>query len=325
MQPNRTVIDESGRTVRLPATVNRVVTLAPNLAEIVYSLGAQDKLVAVSNYTDAPSAARSKPRVGMPVNPSLEAIVAAKPDVVFATAVNTWDTVNSLTRLGIAVYTTDPRSVSDMLRSIADIGDVIGANAAAQALVQNLRARLDVLGAKLAGATPVPVLFVVWEHPLQSVGAHTFLADALRYAGAQSVIRTNQDWPLVSMEELVKLNPEYIIYADNPMGSRSGADSAKLADVSAAVAAHLRELRADKSWRDLPAVRQSRVAVVSDQIDVPAPALIDVIEQLAAELHPEIFRSANQSLLNDHLHRVRVFPDATATRRIPWEATPCPR
>src|SRR5690348_18302871 len=294
----RTVVDESGRTVHLPLEVRRVVTLAPNLAEIVCALGAQDKLVAVSSYTDRPAAAKGKPSVGMPISPSLEAIVAAKPDVVLATAVNTWETVNSLERLGIAVYTTDPHSITEMLHSVTDIGNVIGANDSAKALVKSLRARLDSLHAKLADAPPVPVLFVVGDHPLQSVGAHTFIAEALRWAGAESVVRTSQDWPLISMEEVVKLNPEYIVYADNQMGSESGGaagDSPRLADVSAAVARHLQQLRADRSWREIPAVRDGHIAVVSQEIDIPAPGLVDVIEQLAEELHPQIFGAARNS------------------------------
>lgn len=299
MRPKtRTVVDESGRTVRLPLDVRRVVTLAPNLAEIVCALGAQDKLVGVSNYTDRPAAAKAKPSVGMPVSPSLEAIVAAKPDLVLATAVNTWETVNSLTRLGIAVYTTDPHSVTDMLRSITDVGGVIGATDEAQALVKSLRARLDSLHAKLADAPLVPVLFVVWDHPLQSVGVHTFIADALRWAGAESVVHTSHDWPLVSMEEVVKLNPEYIVYADNQMGSGAAADSGRLGDVNAAVARHLQRLRGDRSWREIPAVREGHIAVVSQEIDSPAPGLVDVIEQLAQELHPEIFGSTRNSSAN---------------------------
>ena len=326
MQPkNRSVVDESGRTVQLPQKVRRIVTLAPNLAEIVCALGAQDKLVAVSSYTDRPAAAKAKPSVGMPVSPSLEAIVAAKPDVVLATAVNTWETVDSLMRLGIPVYTTDPHSITDMLRSVTDIGGAIDANDAAAGLVKSLRARLDSLHAKLGNAPPVPVLFVVWDHPLQSVGLHTFIADALRAAGGDSVVRTSQDWPLISMEEVVKLNPEYIVYADNQMGAGSANDSSRLADVSAAVARHLQQLRANPSWRDIPAVREGRIAVVSQEIDIPAPGLVDVIEQLAQELHPQIFGSADKSSVNIFRPRVHLGPGSLELPRGFSEARPCAR
>jgi len=326
MQPRtRTVVDESGRTVRVPLDVRRVVTLAPNLAEIVCALGAQDKLVAVSSYTDRPAAAKAKPSVGMPVSPSLEAIVAARPDIVLATAVNTWETVDSLTRLGIPVYTTDPHSIADMLRSITDIGSAIGANDAAVTLVKSLRARLDSLHAKLANMPLVPVLFVVWDHPLQSVGLHTFLADALRCAGADSVVRTTQDWPLISMEEVVKLNPEYIVYADNQMGSGSVADSPRLADVNAAVTRHLQQLRANRSWRDIPAVREGHIAVVTQEIDIPAPGLVDVIEQLAQELHPQIPGAANDSSANIFPPRVHAAFASLELARAISEARLCAR
>jgi iron complex transport system substrate-binding protein len=325
----RTVIDESGRKVEVPAHVRRIVTLAPNLAEIVYALGVQDRLVGVSNFTDYPAAAKAKPSIGMPVNPSLEAIVGARPDLVLATAVNTWDTVNSLARLGIAVYTTDPHTVAGLLRSITDIGGVIGAREEAQTLVQKLQVRLNVLQAKLKNSSPMPALFVVWDHPLISVGENTFLADALRLAGARSVIRTKQDWPQVSMEEIVKLNPEYIIYADSHMGAGSGGDSAKLANVPAAIARHLNQLRADSNWRDLPAVRDGHIAVVSDEIDMPAPGLIDVIEQLAQELHPQLFQKENQSSLNDPRNfrqkRRNALAFIDAWQNISREATSCAR
>lgn len=325
----RTVIDESGRKVEVPANVRRIVTLAPNLAEIVYALGAQDRLVGVSNFTDHPAVAKIKPSIGMPVNPSLEAIVGARPDLVLATAVNTWETVNSVARLGIAVYTTDPHTVADMLRSITDIGGAIGAREQAQVLVQKLQARLNLLHAKLANSSPVPALFVVWDDPLISVGENTFIADALRMSGARSVIRTKQDWPQVSMEEIVKLNPEYIIYADSYMGAAAGSDSATLTNVPAAIAKHLKQLRADSNWRDLLAVRDGHIAVVSDEIDVPAPGLIDVIEQLAQELHPQLFQKENQSSLNDYRHSRQRGRNALVficeRQDISPEATPCAR
>jgi len=287
--PARKVIDEVGRSVNVPAQVKRIVTLAPNLAEIVYALDAQDRLVGVSEYTDHPAAAKEKLSIGMPVNPSLEAIVGAKPDLVLATtSINFARTVDALAHLGIPVYTTDPHTIEGTLRSITDIGDAIGSSQQAGALVANLQARLDVLKTKLKSETPVRVLFVVWEQPLQSIGDNTFIADALHWAGADSAIHTKQNWPTISLEEVIKLNPDYLVYAENQMGE-DGNDSSAAADLHAAIARHLDQLRGEPVWRDLPAVREGRVAVVDDEIQVPAPGLIDSIEQLARELHPAVF------------------------------------
>lgn len=310
----RRVTDEAGRHVAVPVDVRRIVTLAPNLTEIVYALRAQDRLVGVSEYSEYPPAARAKPRIGMPVNPSLEAIVGKRPDVVLATtAINFAKTVDALTHLGVAVYTTNPHTVEGTLQSITDIGEVIGSAGQADALVGNLRERLDALKAKLKNTDRSRVLFVVWENPLISIGDNTFIADALVWAGAESVIHTKQNWPQISMEEVVKLNPGYIVYAEGHMGAKADAHLDPSPDPQAAIARHLDELRGKSVWRELDAVREGRVAVVGDEIEVPAPGLIDTIEQLARELHPDVFARA---------HGPSAFD---ARQKIPLEGSLCTR
>lgn len=282
-QTTREVIDETGRHVAVPVEVHRIVTLAPNLAEIVYALGAQDRLVGVSNYSDFPPEAKSKPRIGMPMNPNLEAIVAAHPDIVLVTTQgNRRETADELARLGIAVYATNPHSVDSTLESIEHIGGVIGATAQAESVVANLRQRLNALRSKLANVPAARVFFVVGESPLISLGEHTFIADALRYAGARSVVHAKQDWPQIGLEEVVRLNPDYLIFASSGFG---GEDS---------TAKQLAELRSEAGWRELAAVRKGHVVVVSDEIDLPAPGLINAIETLARQLHPNIFEDAAQ-------------------------------
>jgi iron complex transport system substrate-binding protein len=280
-QTTREVIDETGRRVALPVEVHRIVALAPNLTEIVYALGAQDRLVAVSNYSDYPPEAKSKPRIGMPMNPNLEAVVGAHPEIVLITTEgNRRETADELARLGIAVYATNPHSIESMLESIEHIGGVIGAMAQAESVVANLRQRLNALQSKLANMPVARVFFVVGESPLISLGEHTFIADALRYAGAQSVVRAKQDWPQISLEEVVRLNPDYLVFASSGVG---GEDSAEK---------QLAELRSEAGWRELAAVREGRVVVVGDEIDLPAPGLIDAIEKLARRLHPNVFEDA---------------------------------
>lgn len=321
------VIDEVGREVAVPMDVRRIVTLAPNLTEIVYALGAQDRLVGVSQYSDHPPAAKTKPSIGMPVNPSLEAIVGARPDVVLATtSINFAKTVEALARLGIVVYTTDPHTVEGTLHSITDIGEVIGAASQAQSVVADLQARLNALKSKISSATPTRALFVVWENPLISVGDNTFISDALHWAGAESAVHTKQNWPQISMEEVVKLNPDYIIYADNQMGENANADtnanndSAASHDIHAAIARHLGELRGKPVWRELPAVREGHVAVVDEEIQVPAPGLIDTIEQLAHELHPDLFAQ-----IPERPARGLVANQLCSLQSNSWEATLCAR
>jgi iron complex transport system substrate-binding protein len=276
-QPGRAVTDETGRHMTVPTDVRRIVSLAPNLTEIVYALGAGDRLVGDTNYCDTPPEAKSKPHVGNPQDPSLEAIVALHPDLVLATgSINVPETADTLLRLGVPVYTTYPKTVLQMLNSIAEIGGLIGAGSQGESLKANLRARLDALQAKLADRPLAHVLFLVWASPPMSIGPNTFLADALRWAGAESVLVTDQDWPKPTFEEILRIQPDYVVLTTDHEG-----------DTSAAA-----DLRANPDWQGLMAVRLNRIVTVSDKFDRPSPRLVDAIEQLARALHPEAFLPA---------------------------------
>jgi iron complex transport system substrate-binding protein len=278
----RIVTDEVGRRVEVPREVRRIVTLAPNLTETIYALGLEAQLAGDTDYCDTPPAAKLKPHVGAPLNPSVEAIVALHTDLVLATtSINRRETVDALARLGIPAYTTDPHTVRGMLESIEHIADVAGASEQGSETVAQLQERLDLLHAKLEERPLVHVLFVVWEEPLISIGQNTFIADALRWAGAESVILSDKSWPQISMEEVVRLQPDYIVLARNH--SESGAKT------------ELEDLRARPAWKQLAAVRMGHVAVVSEEVTRPSPGLVNVIEDLARQLHPEVFSGRTEN------------------------------
>jgi len=276
----RTVTDEVGRTITVPAEVKRVVSLAPNITETVYALGLEDLLVGDTTLCNVPEAAKSKPHVGDTQNPSIEAIVALHPDLVLATtAGNRIETADALKRLGIAVYTSDPQTVLGMIQSTVHMADLMGASQRGAELAAQLRQRLDALHARLNDRPMVHVLFIVWLEPLQSIGQSTFIADALRWAGAESVITSNQSWPRISIEEVVRLQPEYIVFSQDDLGPAAN-------EVS--------DLRSRPVWRDLDAVAQGHVLNISEGIERPSPDLIDVIEQVARDVHPEAFAASEQ-------------------------------
>jgi iron complex transport system substrate-binding protein len=278
----RIVTDETGRSVEIPAEVKRIVTLAPNLTEIIYALGLEDKLAGDTDYCDTPAAARTKPHVGSVLNPSLEAIVALHPDLVLAVANsgNRKETVESLDRLGVPVYAMDPHTVRDTLDSIRHIADLAGAAKQGTELAARLQARLDELQARLEELPLAHVLFVIWDEPLITIGQNTLIADALRWAGAESVIASKQYWPEVSMEEVVRLQPDYIVFADDHTDSKS---------------TQLSQLRLRPVWKSLRAVELGHVVTVSEEITRPSPGLIDVIEQLAREVHSNAFTARSET------------------------------
>jgi cobalamin transport system substrate-binding protein len=277
----REVQDELGRTVRIPQPVSRIVSLAPSLTETVYALGQQSHLVGDTDYCDYPPEAKSIAKVGGVINPSIEQVASLHPDLVLVAATNRFETVRALDDLNIPVYETDPHTVDEIVSSTAKLGDILGAPQNGAALAAQLQQRLADLRAKLANQTPRRVLFIVWTDPLISVGKNTFIADALAKAGAVSIVDAVQDWPHLSLEEVVRLQPEYLIFtAQN--------------DEKAPAAATLAAL---PGWRSLEAVKNHRFAVISDAVDRPAPRLISAIEDLARQLHAEAFAPSapNQS------------------------------
>ena len=278
----REITDEIGRNIEIPQKADRVVSLAPNLTEIVFALGDGDRLAGDTDYCDYPPEALRKPHVGGLLNPSLETIAALMPDLVLATkSINRRETVDALDRIGVPVFVTGaPHSVEEMIASVEHIGSALGAETSAAALAQDLRGRLSNLDRRLTGATPRRVLFVVWPDPLISVGRDSFIADALRRAGGRSIVDTEAEWPHISLEEVVRLQPEFLVFASAHAGDTQH-------DIDA--------LRTRPGWKDLTAIQQGNIVVVSDAINRPAPRMVDAIEQLAHALHPEAFASGAAS------------------------------
>jgi len=275
----REVTDDTGRIVKLPQAVRRIVSLAPSSTETVYALGLQDRLVGDTDYCDYPADAAKKHKVGGAINPNMEEIAALKPDVVLVVkSLNRLETVRALEQLGISVYATDPHNVNDVLASMKKLSEVLGTEKPGNALDQKLEERLKIVREKLHGVPPKSVLFVVWTDPLQSVGKKTFIADVLDRAGATSVVESKQDWPQFSLEEAVRLQPEYLVFASSH---------------SETVRNDVEALALKPGWSAMDAVKKRKIAVVSDAINRPGPRIVDAVEELARQLHPEVFAEKN--------------------------------
>ncbi|MCU1277460.1 MAG: cobalamin-binding protein [bacterium] len=248
--------------------VRRIVSLAPSSTEIVYALGAGDRVVGVDQYSDWPPEAAKVARVGSDLAPSVERIMALRPDVVFiATSANSRELPLELERLGIRVVISKIDSLDDLWRDIVASGDAIGTHDAATALVDQLRARIAATHARVAALAPTKALVVVWADPLTVIGGHSFVDDEIRVAGGDNIAGDSpQPYPQYSVERMLARAPEVIV-----VGSHKGGPT-------------LAPLTAHTS---LPAVKNGRVhAVDGDLLFRPGPRLVDGIELLSRLLHP---------------------------------------
>ncbi len=271
--PSEVATDEIGRQVKLPKHPERIISLAPSVTEILYLIGADDRLVGDTTYCNWPEGAKHKPKIGDLLNPNYEAILAAGPDLVIAsTAGNDRAAVFKLTDLGLPVYVSAPRSVEKIFQAIVNIGHITDRAEAARALVEQMKQRLGAVEHKLEGVAPTRAFFMTWFDPLLAPGKYTFENDVLQRAGVASITADIKEfYPRYSLEQLIAKNPDAILMM--PMG-----------------AATLPNLKQIAGWRRLRAVQTGHVYIVSDLLEHPSPRFVDGVEELAQELHPECFR-----------------------------------
>ncbi|MFN2385213.1 MAG: ABC transporter substrate-binding protein [Thermoanaerobaculia bacterium] len=251
------------------AVPRRIVTLAPNLTEIVFAIGAGDQLVAVSDFSDFPDAARSIPRVGG-LDASVEGVVSFRPDLVLASRDgNSRGPVTALSAAGIPVLTVSGGSLDEVLDGIRRIGERLGRQKEAQRLVASLTARRARVRADSRGRARPSALLLVWPDPPQAAGGGTFLDDLLEEAGARNPLRNRSGWPVISAEYLATAPIDALVIPDS-RASRPAYDRAFASGaLSRGTVARARVVRIDESI-----------------LTRPGPRVFDALETLARELHP---------------------------------------
>ncbi len=273
MEQDVALIDDLGREVHVHRPVERIVTLAPNLTEIVFAAGAAHKLAGVSTADDYPPAVDSLPRIQtLPIN--WETLAALEPDLVLATdQVNNPDEVPSFEALGIPVAFFSFDDLNDVIACIRTLGNTLGTSEKAEAAADSLERRIENLAALTRGVSERPlVLFLAGEEPLYSFGKESFVHDLSKLAGGRSATADFQTAaPVLSEEFVLSAKPDVII----------GAQSADF-DAN-------RLLRLYPTWSIVPAVREGRVFGLDGALIYrPGPRLIEGAYRIAEALHPSL-------------------------------------
>ena len=270
----REVTDEAGRRIHVPVRPERVITLAPNLTEIVYAVGAGDRLVGNTTYCDYPEEAKRVTKIGDTLHPSIERIIALRPQLIIVTTASQLESfTQQLADQHVAVYVTDPHDLEGVFRSILALGDLLDTRARAEKLVSDLRARDAAVEEAVKHRPPVAVFYQVSATPLYTAGRDSFITDLIRRAGGKSVTADVPGaWPRYSDEAALAARPEAIIMAT---GDAMGAANAEIA----------------ASLKNSPAALNNRIYRINgDYLSRPGPRLVEGLEQVARALHPEAFK-----------------------------------
>jgi len=265
-------VDQVGRRVEIPASPQRIVSLMPSITEIVFELGAGDRIKGVTLYSNEPPPAAELPKIGSYVHPDLEKIISLKPDLCLAVRDgNPKHIVDRLTELGLPVYCIDPRNLAEIMESVMLLGKVLDNEKKAKDIVGQIQTKINAAAERVAHATQRPrVFFQIDASPIISAGSNTFIDQLITQAGGINLAAGPTAYPRYSWEDILLMQPEVVIIA-----SMAGGYSAE-------------QLKAKwRRWPEVPAVRDNRLYVVNaDLFDRPTPRLADGLELLVNIFFP---------------------------------------
>jgi len=261
------------------AQARRIISIIPSTTEMLFAMGAGDRVIAIGSYDNYPPEARKLPRVGALIDPNVEQILQMRPDLVVLYGTQT-ELKRRLDRANIPNYSYAHSGLADITQTIRSLGTRVGVAASAEALAARLERQLADIRARVAKRPRPKALLVFGREPgslrnIDASGGVGFLHDMLETAGGTDVLGDIRRQSVAMTTEMVLARaPDVIVEL------RYSKDDINNADMSA--------------WNRLaavPAVRNHRVILLTgEEFVVPGPRVAQATERLAAALHPEVFK-----------------------------------
>lgn len=266
--------DDLGRTIAIKKYPERIISLAPSSTEILFAIGAGDKIVGVTDYCNYPKEALAKEKVGGFSNPNVEKIISLNPDLIVLYKSFPKEIFNQLEKNlpNTNFIVLDPKTYEDVMKNITILGKAVGKEDGARKVYNNmLKTWLEIQKKTISIRKSPKVLFLVWNDPFISVSPSTFLGDLLRKIKAINIVENKEpEYPVLSVEFIVAKNPDIII-----IGEMSGIS--------------INSILNHPLLKETNAVKNKRVYPINDDLVFrPGPRLADGLKELFKLTHPEI-------------------------------------
>lgn len=265
------LIDDYGNKFSLAKSPERIITLAPNLTEIIYDLRLEKFLVGNTLFCNYPEAAKNVEKVGDMLTFNFEKIVTLKPDIVLITVEgNTKETYDKFHELGIKIFVSNPRNFAGIKKTYLDLGKIFGIKDRAKKKVAEWDSTIARIKKDSRNYHENTAMLLVDSKPIMLAGKNTFINEYLEICGLKNIAADSPlNYPMFSREEILKRNPDYIIY---PSGSDEDFSSV---------------LKIYPEWKNLKAVKNHHVLFVNrDLFTRPGPRFVQAVETLFSLLHP---------------------------------------
>ncbi|MEG2018592.1 MAG: ABC transporter substrate-binding protein, partial [Clostridium sp.] len=268
-----TVKDSKGNEVVIDKEPQRIISVAPNVTELIYALGKGDKLVGRTDYCDYPQEASTVESIGSLTDPNVEKIIELKPDVVIASTHFKDDVAKKLGDLGIKVVVLYSADDFDGTFSLIDtLGQIVNAEDKAKDVVTAMKNKVEDVKEKVEGKETPKVYYVVGfgKDGDYTATGDTFIGQMIEMAGGDNIAKEATGWKY-SLEEIIENDPEYIIVSKN-YGMKD-------------------LLTSTAGYKELSAVKNGKVIEIDDNLlNRQGPRLADGVETLAKILHPDLFK-----------------------------------
>lgn len=267
--------DDLGREVRIPVPLNRVISLAPSITEMVFAAGAGDRLIGVTSYCNYPAEAEKIQKVGDTLTPNIESIVALRPQLVLVSTASQLESfLHVFKQQNIAIYVADVRSIDDVTRNLTAFGTMFGTWERASAAAITFNGRISFIrhqandlrrtSENVNRPTPLNVFVQISNEPLFTIGKESFLNELVEFAGGTSLTKDlGGGYPKISKETALAMDPDVIILSDSEDNREPNI-----------------------VFNNSKAVKNSRVYKIdADILSRPGPRLADALEQISGHLN----------------------------------------
>lgn len=278
----QSIVDDWGRTVKVPLRVERIISLAPSTTEILFALGVGNRVVGISDYTDYPPEATKITLVLTNMTVNYEKVIELHPDLILAAEINSRQDVDRLANL-FAVLVLAPKDIDGIMKDIRLVGKATGAEQGAAKVVDQMSVAVASVKARVANRTSTPRVFYFldfgdYNNPLGggawTGGKGTFWDALITLAGGENIAHDIDGWKIYGLESIIAKDPQVLILGQYVPFSAS-------------------QLQGSSGWEDVSAVRSGKVYQIQDAavFDRPDPRIVQGLEWLAKTLHPELYKA----------------------------------
>ncbi|MEG6570037.1 ABC transporter substrate-binding protein [Thermoanaerobacterium thermosaccharolyticum] len=266
------ITDFMGRQVTIKKEPKRIVSLSPSTTELIYAIGAGKDVVGVTNYDNYPPEVKSVAKVGGYEGPNIEAILAQKPDIVFASNLSGKDQMETLQKSGIPVVVLEAQNINQIYDSIKILGEIIGNVEKGNEIINKMKDKIKEINYKVKDLPKVNVFYVVDTNGNWTAGKGTFIDELITLAGGNNVASDANGWAQYSMEKLMQKNPDVIITSQH--------------------ATNANNIKNMPGYKDTKAAKDGKIFIISndDIITKPSNRIVLGLEEIAKDLHPEAFK-----------------------------------